>query len=195
MIQVQLTPECAARLLRELSRAGSNEVGGVLATEHVGGEIFRIVDLSVQRKSGSLAAFSRDAKYHKRFMRRFFDLTGHQYERFNYLGEWHSHPSFPALPSSTDLCTMYELLSAPDQPANFLVLVIVKRNFSGKLEGSAHAFVRGRPPLRVPLLVPGYGEVVTAVGASPRMSLRKSLAMRAEGIRPRPSRRQTQIGS
>lgn len=189
MIEVQLSPECAARLLSELRRAGSDEVGGVLATERVADQVFRIVDLSVQRRGGSYATFSRDARLHKRFMRRFLDLTGHQYERFNYLGEWHSHPSFPALPSITDIRTMHALLNAPDQAANFLVLLIVKRSTTGKLEGSAHAFALGLPPMRVPLVTLGQKDELAEVTVSPRMSLRKSLSMRAEGGRVRPSRR------
>ncbi|MFM0132601.1 Mov34/MPN/PAD-1 family protein [Paraburkholderia sediminicola] len=189
MIEVQLTPECAARLLRELRRAGADEIGGVLATERVADRIFRIVDLSVQRKGGSFAAFSRDASLHKRFMRRFHDLTGHQYERFNYLGEWHSHPSFPALPSPKDVLTMHSLLEAPDQVANFLVLLIVKRSSACKLEASAHAFAHGLAPMRVPLAMPGQNEALTEMTASPRLSLRRSLAMRADSGRSRPSRR------
>jgi hypothetical protein len=122
-------------------------------------------------------------------MRRFHDLTGHQYERFNYLGEWHSHPSFPALPSRKDVLTMHSLLEAPDQVANFLVLLIVKRSSASKLEASAHAFARGLAPMRVPLAMPGQNEALTEVTASPRLSLRRSLAMRADGGRSRPLRR------
>ncbi|CAL8477071.1 Mov34/MPN/PAD-1 family protein [Caballeronia sp. S22] len=189
MIEVQLTPECAAKLLRELRRAGANEIGGVLATERVGDRVFRIVDFSVQRKGGSFAAFSRDASLHKRFMRRFHELTGHQYERFNYLGEWHSHPSFPALPSSKDVLTMHSLLEAPDQVANFLVLLIVKRSSACKLEASAHAFAHGHAPTRVPLVMFEQNDARTEVTASPRLSLRKRLAMRADSGRPRTSPR------
>jgi len=189
MIEVQLAPECAARILRELRRAGTAEIGGVLATERVADRIFRIVDLSVQRKGGTFAAFSRDASLHKRFMRRFHDLTGHQYERFNYLGEWHSHPSFPALPSPKDVFTMYSLLEAPDQVANFLVLLVVKRSSAGKLEASAHAFAHGLAPMRVPLTMPELNDAFIEVAASPRLSLRKRLAMRADGGRSRPSKR------
>ncbi len=189
MIEIHLAPECASRLVRELRRAGPDEIGGVLATERVGEKVFRIVDLSVQRKGGSYAAFSRDARLHKRFMRRFLDLTGHQYERFNYLGEWHSHPSFPAQPSPRDVRMMYELLAAPDQPATFLVLLVVKRTSSGKLEGSAHAFIRGMQPLRLQLVIDGQDGLISEVALSPRLSLRKTLSMRAEGERPRPSRR------
>lgn len=181
MIEVHLAPACSARLQRELRRAGTNEIGGVLATERVNEKVFRIVDLSVQHKGGSYAAFSRDARLHHRFMRRFLDLTGHQYERFNYLGEWHSHPSFPALPSTRDVKMMYELLAAPEQKVNFMVLLIVKRNTVGKLEGSAHAFVRGLRPMRVPLVIEAHDGTISELPMSPRLSLRKSLLMRAEG--------------
>ncbi|NTZ82018.1 hypothetical protein FCJ61_03045 [Burkholderia metallica] len=189
MIEVQLTPECAAKLLHELRRARADEIGGVLATERVADRVFRIVDLSIQRKGGSVTAFSRDASLHKRFMRRFHDLTGHQYERFNYLGEWHSHPSFPALPSPKDVRTMHSLLEAPDQVANFLVLLIVKRSSAGKLEASAHAFAPDLAPMRVPLTMLGPNDALTEVTASPRLSLRKRLAMRAESGCSRPPRR------
>jgi proteasome lid subunit RPN8/RPN11 len=189
MIEVHLAPACAARLQRELRRAGSNEIGGVLATERVSERVFRIVDLSVQHKGGSFAAFSRDARLHQRFMRRFLDLTGHQYERFNYLGEWHSHPSFPAVPSTRDVQTMYELLAAPDQVANFLVLLVIKRTASGKLEGSAHAFLRGHRPQQVPLVVEAGDGTMSEVAASPRLSLRKALLMRGEGEAPRQKQR------
>jgi [CysO sulfur-carrier protein]-S-L-cysteine hydrolase len=189
MIEVHLASTCAARLQRELRRAGTNEIGGVLATERVGEKVFRIVDLSVQHKGGSYAAFSRDARLHHRFMRRFLDLTGHRYERFNYLGEWHSHPSFPALPSTRDVQMMYELLAAPDQKANFMVLLIVKLDVIGKLEASAHAFVRGLRPMRVPLVVEAGDGTMSEVAASPRLSLRKALLMRGEGEAPRPKQR------
>jgi proteasome lid subunit RPN8/RPN11 len=184
MIEVHIAPECAARLQRELRLAGSNEIGGVLATERVGDLVYRIVDLSVQHSGGSFAAFWRDARLHQRFMRRFLDLTGHQYERFNYLGEWHSHPSFPAMPSPRDKQMMYELLAEPDQPANFLVLLVVKRSTSGKLEGSAHAFLRGHRPLQVPLIIEAHDGTISEVTASPRLSLRRALLMRGDSNPP-----------
>ncbi len=84
---------------------------------------------------------------------------------------------------------MHSLVEAPDQVANFLVLLIVKRSSAGKLEASAHAFVHGVAPMRVPLILLGQNDAITEVTASPRLSLRKRLAMRAESSRSRPSRR------
>lgn len=151
MIEVRLSDACGRKLKAELARAGSNEIGGVLAAENLGGGAFEIVDLSVQRSGGGFASFVRKFGQHDRFMRRFFDRTGHHYERFNYFGEWHSHPSFPALPSIVDGRQMQLLLREPDQKANFLVLLVVKTE-KGGIEASAHAFAKGVRPMRVPLI-------------------------------------------
>ena len=66
---------------------------------------------------------------------------GHNYERFNYLGEWHSHPNAPAVPSPRDSLTIREILDHPETDANFLVLLIVRLTRTEVLEMSAHAFL------------------------------------------------------
>lgn len=149
MIEVVLSAAVAAKLRRELRRAGDREIGGVLAGEDLGGGRFQVADLSVQRSGGGVAHFVRDPRAHRRFMRRFLARNGNDYTRFNYLGEWHSHPRFPALPSGTDLRQMQALIEERGQPANFLVLLVVKLRRGGEIEGTAHAFRRGAPVLQV----------------------------------------------
>src|SRR5438552_2278187 len=95
------------------------EIGSVLVGEHVSGDVFRVADISVQRQGGALAHFVRDPVHHKEFLSEFFSRTGHDYLRFNYIGEWHSHPSFQPLPSQSDLETMYEIVNDPEVGANF----------------------------------------------------------------------------
>lgn len=150
MIEIVVADACVAKLRRELARAGSNEIGGVLAAENLGDARFLILDLSVQR-DGNFASFSRSSPGHGRFIRRFLERRGRDYERFNYLGEWHSHPSFPAMPSQPDLRQMQRLIEEPGQRAQFLALLVVKLGRAGVLEGSAQAFRRGVAPLRVGL--------------------------------------------
>lgn len=145
MIEVVLRADIAAKLRRELRRAGAREIGGVLAGEDMGGGRFQVADLSVQRSGGGIAHFVRDPGAHRRFMRRFLARTGKDYTSFNYLGEWHSHPRFPALPSGTDLRQMQALIEERGQAANFLVLLVVKLGRGGEIEGTAHAFRRGAP--------------------------------------------------
>jgi proteasome lid subunit RPN8/RPN11 len=150
MIEIIVSDKCVAKLRRELARAGSDEIGGVLAAENLGDGRFLVLDLSVQR-DGSFASFARSSPRHGRFIRRFLQQYGHDYQRFNYLGEWHSHPSFPAMPSLPDLRQMQRLIEEPNQRALFLALLVLKLGRSGSLEGSAHAFRRGFAPLRVGL--------------------------------------------
>lgn len=97
MIDIVLSARCAHKLKKELRAAGVNEIGGVLAGEHLGDGRFLIKDLSVQR-DGTPSRFVRDPVRHRNFIRRFHRLNGNDPERFNYLGEWHSHPSFLAAP-------------------------------------------------------------------------------------------------
>lgn len=150
MIEIIFSDQCVAKLRRELARAGSDEIGGVLAAENLGDGRFLVLDLSVQR-DGSFASFTRSSPRHGRFIRRFLEGHDHDYERFNYLGEWHSHPSFPAMPSLPDVRQMQRLIEEPSQRALFLALLVLKLGRSGSLEGSAHAFRRGLAPLRVGL--------------------------------------------
>lgn len=114
------------RLVRELRQARRREIGGLLFGEHLGGEEFRIADISVQRGGGSVVHFVRDPSQHRPQLDEFFEKTGRDYTRFNYLGEWHSHPSFDPLPSGEDIATMREILASAEVGANFLVLVIAR---------------------------------------------------------------------
>jgi [CysO sulfur-carrier protein]-S-L-cysteine hydrolase len=149
MIDVVLPAAVAARVRRELRRAGDREIGGVLAGEDLGEGRFLVADLSVQRSGGGVAHFLRDPGAHRRFMRRFLARNGNDYARFNYLGEWHSHPRFPALPSSTDLQQMQALMDERGQQARFLVLLVVKLGRDGEIEATGHAFRRGAQIVQV----------------------------------------------
>lgn len=150
MISVILSGNCVRKLKRELRCAGLNEIGGVLAAEQIGDGQFLVKDLSVQR-DGTSTSFLRDPTQHRKFMRRFHLLNGNDPERFNYLGEWHSHPSFLALPSRPDICQMQAEIEEPEQASSFLVLLIVKLDRGGGLVGSTHAFRRGHRPVHASL--------------------------------------------
>lgn len=114
--------------------------------EHVEPNVFRIVDISVQHSGGSRACFVRHPHEHQADLDRFFKRTSADYMRFNYLGEWHSHPSFLPLPSTTDLDTMQSIVDDPKVGANFLVLLIVKLEGRREMQVSATAFVPGLTP-------------------------------------------------
>lgn len=146
-----IVPEAIARRLEsDVRSAGRQEIGGVLVGEYVGDETFQVADYSVQRSGGSISHFVRDPVQHAAFIEAFFEKTGRDYQRYNYLGEWHSHPSFRPTPSNPDMMTMQELVSDPETGVNFLLLLVV-RSRRGKLEISATAFRANTAPIEIPL--------------------------------------------
>ncbi|WP_339930672.1 Mov34/MPN/PAD-1 family protein [uncultured Brevundimonas sp.] len=140
MLNLEIPPDLVVKLERELIRARQREIGGVLVGEHRGRNSFRIVDLSVQRHGGDAACFVRQPAHHKRFLDAFFARTGDDYMRCNYLGEWHSHPSFSLDPSGTDCLQMLKIVTdGPDAPP-FAVLLIVRLGADRRVMLSATAF-------------------------------------------------------
>jgi proteasome lid subunit RPN8/RPN11 len=138
------------RLEEALRSAGRRETGGVLMGEHVSEAVFRIKDLTVQRR-GSFASFVREVGAALKPLRRFFGETGRDYARYNYLGEWHSHPSFPTEPSRTDSESMWSIVEDPVVGANFAVLLIARLGSGGELEASATAYLPNRRKMVVAL--------------------------------------------
>jgi proteasome lid subunit RPN8/RPN11 len=137
-----LLPDSVENLMkRELRAAGRREIGGVLLGELIGPGIFRVAEITVQRTGGTSSTFVRIPRLHAEAIQAFFERTGHRYERFNYLGEWHSHPSYPTRPSGSDVRAMEEILSNPAMAVNFAVLSIVKIPTAASFEISSYAFV------------------------------------------------------
>jgi len=128
-----------------LRAAGRREIGGVLLGELVKPRTFKIAEITIQRSGGTFCHFVRDPKLHEKAIEQFFERTGRDYERFNYLGEWHSHPSFSTRPSRSDIRSMYRIVSEPSVGANFAALVIVRLSSRAELEMSACVFRPGQP--------------------------------------------------
>jgi [CysO sulfur-carrier protein]-S-L-cysteine hydrolase len=141
-MKLLLPSKIVERLNREL-RGRMREIGGVLVGEHVADDTFRVVDFSVQLSGGTAAHFVRDPDKAKAFLAGFFQRTGHDYQRFNYIGEWHSHPRFVPLPSGEDCTTMLELVNDPAVGVNFAVLIIARHRLFGGMQLSASLFRRG----------------------------------------------------
>ena len=150
-MRVLLPPDVAERLGAVLRGVGNREIGGVLMGEHVSEGVFRVKDLTVQRDVGTFASFVREVRAALVPLRRFFAETGRNYTRYNYLGEWHSHPSFEPEPSGKDSESMWSIVEDPAVGANFAVLLIVRLGAEGELEGRATAYLPGRCRLQANL--------------------------------------------
>lgn len=137
-----LLPEAVERpLIEALVRAGRREIGGILMGESLGDEVFRVKNLTIQSSGGTFSNFVRALGGILGPLSRFFRETNHEYTRFNYLGEWHSHPSFSLRPSARDEATMRAIVEDPDVGANFAILMIVRLNESTAIEASVTAFL------------------------------------------------------
>lgn len=128
-----------------LKKARSREIGGILLGEHTSENEFQISDITIQKTGGGVAFFERIVHCIIEPLKRFFVRTGHNYKRFNYLGEWHSHPSFSPYPSTIDHSTMQELIKDEKFGANFIVLMIVKLN-SNDLVGTVTIYQSDKEP-------------------------------------------------
>jgi proteasome lid subunit RPN8/RPN11 len=152
-MKIHLPQTLAQRLELALAKSAHWEIGGVLMGEHLGEDNFDIVDLSVQFSGGSAAHFVRDPHQCKVALEQFFARTEHDYRRFNYLGEWHSHPAMEALPSTVDVATMQSLVAEELLGANFALLLVVSRIADKRLHVSSCVFEKGRVPRGVKLSI------------------------------------------
>lgn len=140
MLTVSVSADVQQRLRKALAAAGTNECGGILMAEHIGHDHFMVRQLTVQG-GGRLASFVRGTRSAFRALSAYFRQSGHNYTRFNYLGEWHSHPSFSVQPSETDHRSMLDIVTNTKVGANFVVLLIFKLVDSDMLVGSAHTYL------------------------------------------------------
>ena len=127
--------------VRCLRKAGRREIGGILFGEQLEIGKFRLVDFSTDGISGSAAHFCRFPQHHNQALEGFFQKTGRDYSRFNYLGEWHSHPSFPVQPSAQDIHSMNNLVRS-ERGIPFSALLIVRLDCFFFLQARANMFSR-----------------------------------------------------
>jgi hypothetical protein len=145
-MRIELAPDIERKVRSALRRAGRREIGGMLFAEQLAPGKFRVTDFSLDLFSGSHTAFRRDAKTHKKMLDEFFQRTGHNYQRFNYLGEWHSHPSFPVRPSTEDVDTMTDIVTDRSSAISFAILLIVRLRVWAWLDYSLTVFAQDQQP-------------------------------------------------
>ena len=147
-MQLLLPSDVLRRLRGHLFRAGRREIGGMMMGEEVGDQRFQVVDFSVDTKGGTSSNFVRDADLHDQALAAFFERTDAEFRRFNYLGEWHSHPSFSVYPSQQDVNAMQDLVDG-SRGVDFAVLLIARLKWCWRFDCSAHLFARGHAPTKI----------------------------------------------
>lgn len=144
MMTLLLPTQIRSQLETALQDAGEREIGGILLGEHVAKNTFRVFELTIQSKSGNAFSFVRQLRAALNSLSEFFNRTRHEYRRFNYLGEWHSHPRFEIRPSTADSATMREIVEDSNVGANFAILLIVRLD-NQQLRANAFLYMPGQP--------------------------------------------------
>ena len=152
-MQLILPREIRLQLETALREAGRREIGGILMAEHIAENTFRVRSLTIQRRGGSFAAFVRAVEAILGPLKNFFRQTDYNYTRFNYIGEWHSHPSFVPEPSGKDHQTMWSIIDDPQVGAFFVVLLVVKLDENGEFVGTVTVYQSDDPAFRGELIV------------------------------------------
>jgi hypothetical protein len=145
-MRTELAPDIEKRFRAALSASGRREIGGMLFAEQLAPGRFRVVDFSLDAFSGSHTSFRRTPEAHRKALEEFFQRTRQDFERFNYLGEWHSHPSFAVRPSPEDVGTMTDIVESPRSGITFAVLLVLRLRFGVWLDHSLTVFARGQMP-------------------------------------------------
>ena len=145
-MRIELGHDIRTRLRKALRQAGRREIGGMIFAEQLAPAHFRVIDFSLDTHSGSHATFNRDPDVHRQALDDFFRRTGQDFTRFNYLGEWHSHPSFSTHLSLDDIATMTDLVE-DGKDISFAVLMIVRLRFQVWMDCTFTIFARCVAPM------------------------------------------------
>jgi proteasome lid subunit RPN8/RPN11 len=140
--KIRLPAYITEQIREALLKYGSRECGGILMGEHVGHDEFRVVDLTVQSQAGTISRFVRAVASFVTKLAAFFERTEYRYQKYNYLGEWHSHPLFALQPSRDDFLTMRDIIDDSEVGANFVVLMLAKLS-NGNVESKAWTLIPG----------------------------------------------------
>lgn len=140
MIELIIKESLKKEFREALLKSGTSEIGGIMMAQHININKFELQKITIHKK-GSFVYFLRKIEDAVEGLSLFFKTTSQNYKKFNYIGEWHSHPSFSPYPSQTDDSSMKEIIQDPNVGANFAVLLIVKLDIAKDVIGTAHVYL------------------------------------------------------
>lgn len=127
-----------------LQKAGVREIGGWLVAEQLAPGEFELVGFTVDLEVGTHNRFSSLPATHGEQLDRILTEHADRRGRVDYLGEWHSHPTFPPIPSDIDVASMTKMVDF--YRPSFAPLLIVRLLGTEMLETTFTTFQRGQPP-------------------------------------------------
>ena len=129
-----------------LKKGGIREIGGWLVAEQIAPGEFELVGFTVDLEVGTRDRFHSFPSLHTDQLDQLLAENGNRMGRVDYLGEWHSHPTFPPVPSEMDMAAMIDMVE--NSGTSFAALVIVRLLSAAKIEATITTFQRGEPPVK-----------------------------------------------
>lgn len=133
-----------AKLQIHLKQGGNREIGGWLVAEQTAPGKFELVGFTVDLEAGTRDRFDSLPEPHSQQMDRILLENSGRAGRVDYLGEWHSHPTFPPIPSEIDVASMTDMVE--NSRPSFAALVIVRLMGNASIQATITTFQRGQLP-------------------------------------------------
>ena len=127
-----------------LETGGLREIGGWLAAEQLAPGKFELVGFTVDLDVGTHNRFASLPTTHGAQLDDILAANAGRSGRVDYLGEWHSHPTFPPVPSDIDVAAMTKMVE--ENRPSFATLLIVRLLGAALLQATITTFQRGLPP-------------------------------------------------
>lgn len=127
-----------------LETGGLREIGGWLAAEQLAPGKFELVGFTVDLDVGTHNRFDSLPTTHGAQLDGILTANADRSGRVDYLGEWHSHPTFPPVPSDIDIAAMTRMVE--ESGPSFAALLIVRLLGAAVLQATITTFQRGLPP-------------------------------------------------
>ncbi|MGX9353497.1 Mov34/MPN/PAD-1 family protein (plasmid) [Shimia sp. W99] len=127
-----------------LEIGGLREIGGWLVAEQLAPGKFELVGFTVDLDAGTRNRFASLPAKHGAQLDGILAANVERSGRVDYLGEWHSHPTFPPVPSDIDIAAMTKMVE--ESGPSFAALLIVRLLGAAVLQATITTFQRGLPP-------------------------------------------------
>ena len=134
-----------------LTTGSLREIGGWLAAEQLAPGKFELVGFTVDLDVGTHNRFSSLPTTHGTQLDDILAANADRKGRVDYLGEWHSHPTFPPVPSDIDVAAMTKMVEKSGP--SFATLLIVRLLGAAVLQATITTFQRGLPPEQGRLII------------------------------------------
>ncbi len=138
-------------LIKQISKHSPLETKGALFAEDLGNDTFKIDEVYLEPKPGTTTFVKLYINQeYLSFQKNYHKFRKNNFSKYNYIGDWHSHPLFECLPSSYDVSEVEEDIKKSN--AIFLVQIILKV-LKGRLVGNAFYYTRETSAKKVKLSI------------------------------------------